>query len=160
MRGLSVALVAGVLLASPALAASPIGQLKDIDGKVYVNRGKGFVPARENTELFQGDRVMVGENGSASVNYYLAKCEVMLTASSMTTMAGKAPCKGGRSIAPAADMDPYHDQTSYGQIADGDSGFSSGGAVVVGLGLATMATTAIIVATDDDDRDRDDGQSP
>lgn len=151
MRGFSVALVAGILLAGPAFAASPMGQLKDIDGKVYVNRGKGFVQARDNTELFQGDRVMVGEKGSASINYYLAECDVMLTSSSMTTVAGKAPCKGGSTT------------STFGQTAD-EGGLSTGGAIVLGAGALTMTGLGIAIATDDsnrgDDDDDDVGQSP
>lgn len=150
MRGFSVALVAGVLLAGPALAASPMGQLKDVDGKVYVNRGKGFVQARGDTELYQGDRVMVGEKASASINYYLAECDVMLTASSMTTVAAKAPCKGGSTTS----------TSTYGQTVGG-GGFS-GGPIVVGAGIITMGALGIAVATGDSDRDQDQdqGQSP
>jgi len=152
MRGFSVALVAGVLLAGPALAASPMGQLKDVDGKVYVNRGKGFVLARGDTELYQGDRVMVGEKGSATVNYYLAECDVMLTASSMTTIAGKAPCKGGST------------SSSYGQTVGGEGGVvgaSIGGAVVVGAGVAGSIGAGVLSTTGSDENDDDDlGQSP
>jgi hypothetical protein len=151
MRGFSVALVMGVLLAGPALAASPMGQLKDVDGKVYVNRGKGFVLARGDTELYQGDRVMVGEKGSATVNYYLAECDVMLTASSMTTIAGKAPCKGGST------------SSSYGQTVGGEGGvITAGGAVVVGLGVAGSIGAGVLSPTGSDETDNADdvGQSP
>src|SRR5262245_43550042 len=97
MRRLSIALAAGLVLAGPALAASLVGQLKDVDGKVYVNRGKGFELARGTTDLFQGDRVMVGEKGSATVSYSRAECDMTLGALSMTTITEDAPCKGGSS---------------------------------------------------------------
>lgn len=144
MRGFLVVFSAGVLLAGPALAATPMGQLKDVDGKVYVNRGKGFVQAQGNTELFQGDRVMVGEKGAATVNYYLAECDVMLTSSSMTTIPAKAPCKGGAT-------------TSTEGLSFGES---AGGPIVVGLGTVTMGALGVSVATGESNRDQDQGQSP
>lgn len=148
MRVLSIAMLAGVLLAGPALAASPMGQLKDIDGKVYVNRGKGFVQAQGPTELFRGDRVMVGEKGSASINYYLAECDVMLTASSMTTVSAKAPCKGGSG-------------TSAEGLSASDGGGLGAGPFVVGAGLVTMGTLGVVVATgSDNNNNNDNGQSP
>lgn len=148
MRGFLVSVVVSVVLAVPALAAGPMGQLKDIDGKVYVNRGEGFVPARDITELFQGDRVMVGEGGSATVNYYLADCDVMLSASSMTTIAAKAPCKGGS-------------QTSTQGLNSSDGSISTGGMFVVGTGVVGMTALGIIASDNDSNNDDDDvGQSP
>ncbi len=146
MRGFFVAVMASVMMAGPTLAASPMGQLKDIDGKVYVNRGEGFVPARGNTELFQGDRVMVGENGSATINYYLADCDVMLSASSMTSISAKAPCKGGGQAA------------TEGLTTSGGS-FSTGGMVVTGLGVGGMIALGAVAASSED-KDEDEGQSP
>lgn len=146
MRGFFVAVVASVMMAGPVLAASPMGQLKDIDGKVYVNRGEGFVPARGNTELFQGDRVMVGENGSATINYYLADCDVMLSASSMTSISTKAPCKGSGQA------------TTEGLTTSGGS-ISTGGMIVTGLGVGGMIALGAVAASNDDE-DEDEGQSP
>ncbi len=150
MRGFSIALIASFLVAGPVLAASPIGQLKDVDGKVYVNRGKGFVLAKGNTELFQGDRVMIGEKSSASINYYLADCDVMLTSSSMTTVSAKAPCKGGGSTS-----------STYGLNGDGGGGgISAGGAVVVGAGTIATIAGGVLSTTGSDENDNDQGQSP
>jgi hypothetical protein len=158
MRSASVSLIASFLLAGSSLAASPMGQLKDIDGTVYVNRGKGFEPARGSTELFQGDRVMVGEKGSATVSYYLAECDVMLGAISMTTITEKAPCKDGSSvfdsrspavvIAPAADVVPEAEGPPPYLLL----GLAGAGAGVLGCALAGCF--------DEDDDDGDNGQSP
>jgi hypothetical protein len=142
MRGFSVGLVASLFLVGPVLAASPVGELKDIDGTVYVNRGKGFEPARGTTELFQGDRVMVGEKGSATVSYHIAQCEVMLGAVSMTTITEEAPCKDGVVIAPAADV-----------VLPPEVG---GPPPILWLGLTTVLVCGLVHCFDDDD----DGQSP
>jgi hypothetical protein len=145
MRGIFISAVASVILAGPALAASPMGQLREIDGKVYVNQGEGFVPARGNVELFQGDRVMVGENASATINYYVADCDFMLSASSMTTIPGKAPCTGGS-------------QTSTEGLVFPSGSPSAGGLVVTGIGVVGMGTLGIVAGTNDEKPDT--GQSP
>jgi hypothetical protein len=149
MRGFSIALIASFLVAGPVLAASPMGQLKDVDGKVYVNRGKGFVLAKGNTELFQGDRVMVGEKSSASINYYLADCDVMLTSSSMTTVSAKPPCKGGGATT-----------STYGQTV-GEEVTLTGGAIVAGGGVIAAGVGGVLATTGSDENDDNDlGQSP
>lgn len=147
MRGFLVSVMACIMVAGPALAASPMGQLKDIDGKVYVNRGDGFVPARDITELFQGDRVMVSESGSATINYYLADCDVMLSASSMTTIAAKAPCMGGS-------------QNSTQGLTSSGGSISAGGLAVVGTGVVGMTALGIMASDNDSKNDSDNGQSP
>ncbi len=158
MRGFSVGLVAGLFLVGPVLAASPVGQLKDIDGTVYVSRGKGFEPARGTTELFQGDRVMVGEKGSATVSYHLAECDVKLGAVSMTTIAEKAPCEGespasaGKS--PAVVIAPAADVVLPPEVGGPPPILLLGGAAVLACILADC------IPDDDDDDDGDDGQSP
>lgn len=122
-----------------------MGQLKEIDGKVYVNHGEGFVPARGSVELFQGDRVMVGENASATINYYVADCDFMLSASSMTTIPAKPPCTGGS-------------QTSTEGLVFPSASASAGGLAVTGLGVAGMTAFGIVAGTNEPNPDN--GQSP
>jgi hypothetical protein len=130
------------LLASGAEAASPVAQLSNVEGKVYVNKGKGFAPVKGTVELSKGDRIMVGEKGSASLGYYLAGCDVMLTSSSMTTITEKAPCKGSSTM------------STQGLVS------GAGGMLVPAVGVATMAGLGVSVATSSDKRNDDNGQSP
>lgn len=143
MRFFSIAVLAAALSAGPAMAASPMGQLKDVDGTVYVNRGAGFVQVREPTELFQGDRVLVGENSSAGISYYLAECDVMLAATSVTTISANAPCKG----AGGAEL------ASQGLTMEREGVWIAGG-----VGIA--ATIGGIIALTSGGDDNDNGQSP
>lgn len=140
-------LVACASLAGGVEAASPLAQLTNVEGKVYVNKGNGFTPVKGTVELSKGDRIMVGEKGAASVGYYLAGCDVMLTSSSMTTISEKAPCKGGST-------------TSTQGLVFGES--SGIGPLVPVVGVATMAGLGVMVATDSDSNNNDDdvGQSP
>lgn len=152
MRGIVGAALAGILFAGSAFAASPMGQLKDIGGSVYVNRGQGFFPVQGSIELMQGDRVMINEDGSATLTYYLSGCEVMLTASSMTTIGAEAPCKGAGTSASTVGVAAAQGSSS--------SGISTGALVAGGVGVAGAAGLAVALSSSDDDDDDDDGQSP
>lgn len=66
-------LIAAVLalLTTGALAAEPIqiAAISDMEGKVLVNKGKGFVSARSGMALNSGDRVIALDGSRASVVY-------------------------------------------------------------------------------------------
>lgn len=155
MRGIVGVTLASLLFAGSAFAASPMGQLKDMSGSVYVNRGSGFFPVQGSIELNQGDRVMVGEDGYATVMYYLSGCDVMLTASSMTTIAAEAPCKGTGTSSTSTQGAPTSSGASSSSL-----GISTGAMVAGGVGVAAAAALAVTLSTSDDDDDDDDGQSP
>lgn len=133
-------------LAGGVEAASPVAQLSNVEGKVYVNKGNGFTPVKGTVELSKGDRIMVGEKGAASIGYYLAGCDVMLTSSSMTTISEKAPCKGSSTL-------------STQGLVSGAGGMGIGPLVPV-VGIATMVGLGTSVAVSSDKRNDDNGQSP
>ena len=145
MRILSMAALAAALSVVPAIAASPMGQLKDVTGKVYINRGAGFTLAEGPLELYAGDRVMVGQDGSASIGYYLAGCDVALAATSLTTVSAAAPCQAAAQL-PAQGAAPGPDTTLL--IAGG-----------VGVAAAIGGVVALTTGGSDDDDD-DNGMSP
>jgi hypothetical protein len=80
---------------APSLAASPIAKATGLQGKVLVNHGKGFEVATGSVFLNAGDRLMVGEKSSVTVNYLNVKCTVSATNSTVLTVAAVAPCKSG-----------------------------------------------------------------
>lgn len=88
---------AAYLLANiaPALANAPIAEASGLQGKVLVNHGKGFVPAARLVLLNDGDKIMVGANSSAKINYLNSKCSISANASSVVTVTTAAPCKAG-----------------------------------------------------------------
>ena len=136
-------------LAGGAEAASPVAQLTNIEGKVYVNKGNGFTPVKGTVELSKGDRVMVGEKGAASIGYYLAGCDVMLTSSSMTTISAKAPCKGGAAM------------PTQGLVSDSGGSVGGIGPLVPVVGVATMTGLGLSIAlSGDNNNNGDNGQSP
>ena len=144
----SSVLAACAILAGGVEAASPVARLTNVEGKVYVNTGNGFTPVNGPVELSKGDRVMVGEKGAASIGYYLAACDVMLTSSSMTTISEKAPCKSGSTL------------PTQGLVSGEEMGI---GPFVPIVGAVTMTGLGIFVATDSDNSNNsnsDNGQSP
>lgn len=153
MRGIVGATVASLLFAGSAFAASPMGQLKDIGGAVYVNRGQGFFPVQGSIELALGDRVMAGKDGSATIIYYPSGCEVMLAASSMTTIAAAAPCQGTGTSTSTQGAAAASSESSN------SSGLSTGAIVAGGVGVSAAVALAVVLSTKDDDDD-DNGQSP
>ena len=80
---------------APSLAYSPIAEASGLQGKVLVNHGRGFVPAAGTVLLNAGDKILVGANSSAKINYLNAKCLVSANASSVVTVTDAAPCKLG-----------------------------------------------------------------
>lgn len=91
-----------VFTSSAAFGAS----LSDVNGKVLVNAGKGFVPAAGGTELVVGSTVMVGEESFATIAY--ADCAVVLSkpAVHVVTENGCLAKAGdqGVFVAPTADI--------------------------------------------------------
>ncbi len=119
---------------APALAAAPIAEASGLQGKVLVNHGKGFVPAQGSVLLNAGDKLMVGANSSANINYLTEKCLVSANASSVVTVTASAPCKSGLAVGSV-------DNVFAVPVAVTGPGFPIlpvvliGGAVVVGGGI-------------------------
>lgn len=148
MRILSMAALAAAVSVVPAMAASPMGQLKDVAGTVYINRGAGFTQVDGPIELFAGDRVMVSQDGSASIDYYLAQCNVPLGATSITTISAAAPCQATTAELPAQSASSGGSNTSL-MIAGG-----------VGVAAAIGGVVALTTGGGGDNNNNDNGMSP
>jgi hypothetical protein len=97
-RYLAVPLIA-MLAVSAAHSAVSVAQLGDVQGKVLVNHGDGFIPAGGLTALTAGDKIMVGKEGSATVAYAAAGCSVSLAPATVVTIGEIAPCQAGETMA-------------------------------------------------------------
>jgi hypothetical protein len=112
-RFTSLAIAASVLTLNVAVAAENFAAINQIQGKVLVNQGAGFVALAEGSVLNVGDQVMVGKD-SAAVIAYGNGCMVSVNEAKVVTVAETAPCKAGDSlamsgsnlVAPVADV-PY-----------------------------------------------------
>lgn len=113
-------LFGAALLASSAHAAT-----LSASGPVSVNRGNGFQPVSGTVTVNPGDRVLVGNGGSASISY-TASCVTSVAPNRMAVVRAAAPC----STTTTTELAPA-----------GNTGLIVGGALLAG-GVAA----AVIVA--------------
>ena len=132
------ALVAGavsLLWASSAFAAGSVALVGEVQGKVMVNSGEGYVPVASAAELAPGATVFVGPKSSAKLTYTEANCSVNLAAGSVVTIKKNAPC--AEVASPVADA-------PMPEVAFSPLPLLVGGLAVAGL-------VGLIIATSDDE---------
>ena len=79
---LAVALAFGIV---GAAQANPVAMIYKVDGKVMVNQGQKFIPAKPGMPLSVGDRIMVMQGSQAMLDYGNA-CSMTLAANSTFTV--------------------------------------------------------------------------
>jgi hypothetical protein len=143
--------VAGVVSAAflivniaPALAVTPIAEVSGLNGKVLVNHGKGFVPATGSVLLNAGDKIMVGANSSANINYLNGKCSVSANASSVVTVTTNAPCKLG-TVVGSVDNVFAVPAAAQGIAPAAFGGLSTGTMAAVGIGALVVIGGGLLV---------------
>lgn len=145
--------VAGVVSAAflivnimPALASAPIAEVSGLNGKVLVNHGKGFVPATGSVLLNVGDKIMVGANSSAKINYLNAKCLVSANASSVVTITAAAPCSLGSVVGSVDNVFAVPAGVVGGAAPAAFGGLSSEAMTALGLVGALAVTGGALIA--------------
>jgi hypothetical protein len=93
-----IAASAGAQTAAPLQVAS----LGAVTGKVMINKGKGFVAARQGTVLAPGDRV-IALNGSAAAIVYPDGCVAELRENSLLAVDQRTQCSTKPLATGAAD---------------------------------------------------------
>ena len=92
--------------ASSAFADS-VATMSKAAGDVKINQGVEFVQAQPGQPVNAGDRILVMENGSASITY-IDGCVLQISGGSLVTVPATSTCKGA--------------QARSQQIAPSDSG--------------------------------------
>ena len=94
-----------VIFASAAIAASLAisthvshawtgsAELVGVTGKVLVNAGKGYVPAKKITAIEPGYEIFVSNDAGATVHFVKTKCDVVLAPASITRIANLDMCQ-------------------------------------------------------------------
>jgi len=94
-RGIAVLFSGLVLLAASAraqtIAPLQVASLGPVTGKVMINKGKGFVTAREGTVLAPGDRV-IALNGSTAAIVYPNGCVAEMRENSLLAVDKRTQC--------------------------------------------------------------------
>jgi len=144
----AVAAVLGLFAATGFAAAA---ELVRIEGKVSVSRGGGFEPASQGMMLQAGDKVLVGEESSASLLYAEPGCVFEVTPASIVTVAESAPCVSGESVSQGESVfvTPVQDQPPIG--TDMTPLYVMGGLGIVGTVVGFVSIHEQQQDDDDDD---------
>lgn len=85
----------GIFAVSQDVVAAELVQL---EGKVSVNRGDGFEPAKQGMVLKPGDQVLVGKESAASLVYAEPGCVFDIAEASVVTVSDVGPCIPGQTV--------------------------------------------------------------
>ena len=145
IRGLAA--ISCLMAASVYAQTVQLAMLANVDGKIMVNKGKGFVAAQTGTALSTGDRV-IALHGSHAAVVYKDGCVTELQENSLLALDGSATCGKGavRTGASSATKQPLRFAQAIGAPAnDGSTGktdddripiiFWVGGALVGGAAI-------------------------
>ena len=151
-------LVAGTALmaalSAAGLQAEPIqlAALSSVEGKVLVNKGKGFATAKPGTQLVEGDRVIALDGAKAAV-VYKDGCVTQLKENSLLALDKAAGC--GKEAVKTGGGQPLRYAQAIGATQTDAGGGSGGGAgnpnrddpnwfVLGAWGLGALCATAVI----------------
>lgn len=93
--GLAAVALLAIFAVSDIAAAA---ELVKLEGKVSVNLGDGFVPAKLGMVLKPGDQVLVGEKSTASLVYANPGCVFEASPASVVTVSEVGPCIPGQTV--------------------------------------------------------------
>jgi hypothetical protein len=140
-----LAAAATLLISASAFAQAPepVATLSEIHGRVMVNQGDEFVPATKNMALRPGDRIMVPDDGEATLTFK-DDCRSEVDENKIYTVPDRSTCAGGvpvvQELAPTGG-------NAIGAAA-GATGTGNGGVAVM---AAIVAAIDIWWLNEDDD---------
>ncbi len=121
---MTVALVAGLVHAGAQAEPIQLAALSSVEGKVLVNKGKGFTSAKPGTPLVEGDRV-ISLNGSSAAVVYKDGCVTQLKENSLLALDKAAGC-GKEAVKTGGSQQPLRYAQAIGATQT-DAGGSGGG---------------------------------
>lgn len=125
-RGIKITAFA-IAVAFASMCAAQAAFVENIVGDVKVDFGQGFVPVKTPASLKAGDRVMIGPNSSAQIQYP-GGCFTTVPVGKVVTVAAENTCA----------------LTNQATDAGGTTGVGTGGVVA---GVAILGGAAILIAS-------------
>jgi hypothetical protein len=89
--GICVALLA-VQLAVHAMAAEPFALIADVEGKVLINQGNGFLVAKKAMPVEPGNRIFIGAKSEVSLTYNSMGCTAVLSKAAIVKITKTVEC--------------------------------------------------------------------
>jgi len=142
-----LALAAGSVVADPVQLAS----LANVDGKIMVNKGRGFVSAKPGMTLNEGDRI-IALDGSRAAVVYPDGCVTQIKENSLLALEKGAGCNK-EPVRTGGTREPLRYAQAIGQSSDAAPppvGGGSGAPVVVpsagasGLGFGGVGVGGLL----------------
>lgn len=93
-----IAVVVASALTTAAFAADPVGSVGQANGKVMVSHGDQFVEVKAGDAIMAGERLMVADGGSATVQFKDG-CSLPVAGNTIVTLPAASTCAGGQAIA-------------------------------------------------------------
>jgi hypothetical protein len=149
--------MAGVLaLASWSVVADPVqlASLANVDGKIMVNKGRGFVSAKPGMTLNEGDRI-IALDGSRAAVVYPDGCVTQIKENSLLALEKGAGCNK-EPVRTGGTREPLRYAQAIGQSSDAapgaplPAGGGSGAPIVVpsagagGLGFGGVGVGGLL----------------
>lgn len=143
-----VALSCGSAVAAERIVVAALG---DVNGRVMVNKGTGYVPAKPGMPVGLGDRVITLDGASAKI-VYTEGCVTELTENNLLGIEGKA-CES-KVVNPRSQPIRLAEAIG-GNGGGGGGGGGAGGGLGGGMGAGLLTglaiVTTVIVSNSDDD---------
>ena len=147
MRAITVPLVTTLLLAmaAPAMAQDATGTLR-INGNIMISSGGDFVSARDGQPVVAGQRILVGDDASATVEFS-SDCKRSFSSAGVHVIP-PARCDNDRDDDQSQEREQSAEQGS-GQGSTAVSGASAPWNTLA-VALGGVAATAVLIEQQDD----------
>jgi uncharacterized membrane protein YgcG len=124
---ISLAILGGLMHVNVQAEPLQLAMLSNVDGKILVNKGKGFISAKSGMALQPGDRVIALDGANAAV-VYPDGCVTKLDENSLLALDKSATCSTAAVKTGGAQQPLRYAQAMGGEtMNDAGSGSGSGG---------------------------------
>lgn len=124
---LGLAVLGGLMNATVQAESLQLAMLSNVDGKILVNKGKGFISAKSGMALQPGDRI-VALDGSRAAVVYPDGCVTKLDENSLLALDKSATCSTVAVKTGGAQQPLRYAQAMGDTMNDAGPGGSAGGA--------------------------------
>lgn len=123
---ISLAILGGLMISNAQAEPLQLAMLSNVDGKILVNKGKGFISAKSGMALQPGDRVIALDGANAAV-VYPDGCVTKLDENSLLALDKSATCSTAAVKTGGAQQPLRYAQAMGGETMNDAGGGGGGG---------------------------------